>query len=282
MQARQRFSKRLIVCAICAIVLMLCFALLLWRDDILLLMGYRQPTTIADIAYDRLARNRNTDFRVYLEENGGFMPYLVLTANYGGNVLLLREYLLDETMPFNTSPHGPNLWSALDYGGYYPDSHIDNFLNTEFKDTLDRTVIAAMMPSNIVVTDKRAWNPGAEHARASKIITRYVFLLSLRELGVSNSSINVPEGRILRFFRGYHAGRVATFACGMASPYWTRTPTLWGRSNATAVAPSGVGGGPPDNEIGVRPAFTLARSTPITTRTDIISGETVFVLCTGN
>ena len=278
MQQRWVSKKREIVCAT---VLVVCLALIWGWGPVIVSVG-RQPTTIADIAYDRRTRSRGTDFRVYLEENGDFVPYLVLTANYGGNVLLLREFLLDENMPFNISPHGPNLWSRHDYGAYYPDSHIDNFLNAEFKDSLGEVVIAAMVPSDIVITDKSAWGGGIGRTGASRVITRYIFLLSLRELGVPDSRINVPEGRALRFFRGFHIGRVATFACGTASPYWTRTPTVWETYTPTIIATSGVGGAVADRNFGIRPAFSLARSTPITTRTDIISGETVFVLCSGN
>ena len=123
---------------------------------------------------------------------------------------------------------------------------------------------------------------GLGSPNASKIITRYVFLLSRRELGVPDSRVNVPEGNVLRFFRGHHAGRVASFSNGVAGPYWTRTPVVWDTYLPTVIAPRATGGEVADRHFGVRPAFTLARSTPITTRTDIISGESVFVLCISN
>ena len=163
-------AKRLVVCVICAIVLMLCFALLIWWEDVLLFTGHRQPTTIADIAYDRLARNRNTDFRVYLEENGDFVPYLVLAANYGGNVLLLREHVLNDGVPFNHSPRGHSLWNVHDYGAYYPDSNIDTFLNSEFKNSLSDLVVSAIIPSDIVVTDKGAWGGGLVAPMLQKLL----------------------------------------------------------------------------------------------------------------
>ena len=280
MLKRQVSAKHWVVIIICVVVLMSCFALLRWREDVQLFMGHRKPTIIADIAYDRLARNRNTDFRVYLEENGSFVPYLVLAANYGGNVLLLREHVLDDGVPFNISPHGPNRWYTLDFGAYYPDSNIDVFLNLEFKESLSDLVVSAIMPSNIVVTDKSAWGGGLGSAYASKVITRHVFLLSLRELGFMNLRTSVPEGRALRLFRGRpHTARVATFSCGSASSYWTRTPEVWHRYVVFTIGPNSIGAGSAGVYSGVRPAFALARSTPITTRTDIISGETVFVLC---
>ena len=142
---------------ICAIVLVLCFAIFL-----LLPIMQPEPTTIADIAYDA-RRSRRTDFRIFIEENGIYVPYLVLTADYGGNVLLLREYLLDRSMPFNQSLRGDGFWGANDFGAYYPYSHIDKFLNTEFMETLGATVLAAMVPSDIVVTDRRSWEGGGRY-----------------------------------------------------------------------------------------------------------------------
>jgi len=247
----------------------------------------RPPATIADIAYDRITRSRTTDFRIFIQEDGKYVPYLVLTANYGGNVLLLREHLMDELRPINHSLNPVETWSGWvwggwawqDYGAYYPNSYMDNFLNAEFKDTLCDSVIAAMVPSNIVVTAKDSIGPTG---RDSYTITRYVFLLSHRELGVPNSSVAVPEGERLRFFRNYHARRVANHADGRANPYWTRTPNTWGTSNVFAIGVDMVGSGAADGLIGVRPAFAICRSTAITTSTDIISGQAVFVLDTGN
>ena len=238
-----------------------------------------EPTTIADIAYDQRLRSRSTDFRIFLEENGVYVPYLVLTANYGGNVLLLREHLLDERRPINPSPHGERRWAWQDFGAYYPDSNMDIFLNTEFKDTLGDSVIAAIVSSDITVTDKSSIGVTG---RASYIITRYVFLLSLRELGVQDTTISVPEGERLRFFRGIHDVRVASLSDGQENPYWTRTPNTWGSSNVFTIGVNTIGSGTADVYSGVRPAFCLDRSTPIKTRTDIIIGETVFVLDTNN
>jgi len=247
----------------------------------------RPPATIADIAYDRITRSRTTDFRIFIQEDGRYVPYLVLTANYGGNVLLLREYVMDETRPINHSPNTVEIWSGetlgiwawQDYGAYYPNSYMDNFLNAEFKDTLCDSVIAAMVPSNIVVTAKDSIGPAG---RDSYNITRYVFLLSRRELGVPSSNIAVPEGERLRFFRNYHARRVASFSDSTAMPYWTRTPNTLGTSSVFFIGINMVDFDTADICFGIRPAFAMCRSTAITTSTDIVSGQTVFVLDTGN
>ena len=54
------------------------------------------PETLRDLAYDA-----GGSVRVYLQESGSYVPYLVLTQDYGGNCLLLREYLLDEPRIYN-------------------------------------------------------------------------------------------------------------------------------------------------------------------------------------
>jgi hypothetical protein len=51
------------------------------------------PGTLRNIAYDV---NRKYGYTVYLHEQSGYFPYLVLTGNYNGSALLLRKYLLDQ------------------------------------------------------------------------------------------------------------------------------------------------------------------------------------------
>ncbi|MCL2373579.1 MAG: DUF6273 domain-containing protein [Defluviitaleaceae bacterium] len=271
MQRIEAYKIWILACAL----LMLFIIVVIRHEQVFLATGLRQPTTIADIAYD--VRNGRADYRIFLKENGNFTPYLVLTANYNGsgNVLLLREHLLDQTVAFNYSPYGRNLWSGLDFGSYYPNSNIDTFLNTEFVSTLCEAVIAAMAPSDIEVTDKGSIGVTG---RTSNIITRYVFLLSLRELDGPRLNVSVPEGRALRFFRNDFTRRTASFSNGMSSPYWTRTPETWNTSVVFTMGVQGIGAGVADLYTGVRPAFAMCRSTTITTSTDIINGENVFVL----
>ena len=82
---------------------------------------------LKNIAYDVRPKSGYT---VYLKEMDVYVPWLVLSANYGGHVLLLRRDLLSETMPFTENESG--LWDPAAFGGYYKDSSIDTFLNTEF------------------------------------------------------------------------------------------------------------------------------------------------------
>ena len=105
--------------------------LVLFLGVLLILPGcldYQDPTepetkpvnTIADLAYG----NNTVPNRIYIVENEQYVPYLVLTDDYNGNCLLLREYLLDEPMQYND----PNIY----YSGYYENSTIDQYLNNDF------------------------------------------------------------------------------------------------------------------------------------------------------
>ena len=119
---------------VCYVLTMILLGLIGWWGHVLW-SRVQPPTTINDIAYDNIRRGRDVDYRIFIEENGELIPYLVLATNYGGNVLLLREHVMDESRPFNPSPRGGG-WGWSDFGAYYPTSDIDNFLNTEFMDTL--------------------------------------------------------------------------------------------------------------------------------------------------
>ena len=241
------------------------------------------PTTIADIAYD--TRRRTADYRVYIEESGDFVPYLVVTANHNGNVLLVREFLLDETMHFNPSPHesppGHSLWARQDFGAYYEDSYIDIFLNSIFIDTFWGAAREAMVLSNIEITDKSSMGVTG---RTSKHIYRYVFLLSLRELHRIELRTVVPEGKSLDYFTSSYTRRVARRADGIAIPYWTRSPQTWETYRVMAIGATNamVDFATADRHLGVRPAFSVHRNTTITTRTDIVEGQYVFVIGSGD
>ena len=64
--------------------------------------------------------------KVYIEEQEGYTPYLVLSGNYDGKVLLLREQVLPELMQYKE--HSP-LWGQGEYGSYYEQSSVDAYLN---------------------------------------------------------------------------------------------------------------------------------------------------------
>ncbi|MCL2351948.1 MAG: DUF6273 domain-containing protein, partial [Firmicutes bacterium] len=230
----------------------------------------RQNNTVADRAY---SWRTGDDCLVYIEESGGFEPYIVLTANYGGNALLLRKYLLPDLMPFNENEK--HLWGSNEYGGYYEDSTIDKYLNNEFIGTLSQTMQDAIVNSDVVITDKNTW---ILHKNRTKTISRKVFLLSLMELSGPDLSTRVPEGNTLTYFAGKYTRKVTYLSDGERCAYWTRTPEIWEIYNVFLIGHDKLGAEGADVSLGVRPAFCLKKSTEITKRTDIVNGQTVYVV----
>jgi hypothetical protein len=229
---------------------------------------------VGELAYD--ARS-GLDHVIYIEEDGAYAPYLVLTADYGGNVLLLREKLMADTMPFNRT--GKYAWASYAYDGYYEGSSVDDYLNTDFIGSLGPSAREAIASSERVITDKASMS-----STVSKTLTisRKVFLLSLRELDGPKLSTSVPEGRTLKYFADDHERRHATLPDGEPCPYWTRTPSTWGTRIVYGIsakemgAEIGIGGTGIDS--GVRPAFCLKKATEVTRRTDIVDGQTVYAI----
>ncbi|KOP64914.1 hypothetical protein AMS62_06380 [Bacillus sp. FJAT-18019] len=224
---------------------------------------------LRDLAYDV---NPKKGYTVYLKEDNMYVPYLVVTSNYGGKVLLLRQELLENRMPFKKNER--HMWASYENGGYYEDSSIDQYLNDEFINRFSRTVQDTIVNSEIIITSKNSLGDAREETIE---ISRKVFLLSLKELDGPKSYVSVPEGDTLKFFSDNYKRRIAYFPNGEESPYWTRTPSTWetytvftiGRALGTATA---------DIDTGVRPAFCLEESVAIKKSSDIISGQTVYVI----
>jgi hypothetical protein len=225
---------------------------------------------LKELAYDVAPQ---LGYTVYIDENGTYAPYLILTADYGGNVLLLREKLLKDTMPFNENDR--HMWASYEYGGYYEDSSVDDYLNTEFLDLLGQSTKDSIVSSEITITDKVSLGVTGNTTTS---ISRKVFLLSLVELNGANSYASVVEGKVLKFFKDDYNRRRAFFSNGNAGVYWTRTPETWETYTVFTIGENGVGSGSADIDNGVRPAFCLEKSAEIVPRTDIVDGQTVYVI----
>jgi len=106
----------------------------------------------------------------------------------------------------------------------------------------------------------------------------------LRELHRIDLRTVVPEGEPLEYFTSSYTRRIARRADGIAIPYWTRSPQNWETCTVViiGVTHAMITSGPASNYLGVRPAFAVYRNTPITTRTDIIDGQYVFVIDEGS
>ncbi len=226
--------------------------------------------TIDSIAYDT---NSKEECLVYIQESQVFEPYIVISSNYDGNVLLLRKYLLADTMPFNENDK--HMWASYEYGGYYEDSSIDKYLNAEFFDTLEQSVKDSIVSSNIVITDKSSLGVTGD---ATTTISRKVFLLSLKELNGPESRASVSEGNTLKYFEDDYSRRVANLPNGEKCAYWTRTPETWDTYNVFTIGNNAIGSGGADIDSGIRPAFCMEKTTALIQSTDIVSGQTVYVI----
>jgi hypothetical protein len=225
---------------------------------------------VRDLAYDAGSK---LGCVVYVDENGVYASYLVLCADYGGNVLLLREKLLKDTMPFNENER--HMWASYEYGGYYEGSSVDDYLNSAFLDMLSQSVQDATVSSEIIITDKTSLGITGD---TTTTISRQVFLLSLAELNGAKSAASVSEGKTLKYFADDYTRRSASLPNGDECAYWTRTPETWETYTVFTISKNGTGSGSADINSGVRPAFCLKETTEIVQRTDIVDGQTVYAI----
>jgi hypothetical protein len=229
----------------------------------------KEPVNIQDIAYDK---NR-TDYTIYIEEQGVFVPYFVIASDYGGSTLILREYVLETTMPYRENDK--HMWAGYENAAYYEDSSIDSFLNSEFINYLAPSLQDALVGMQIPITAKSSLGVMGDETVS---ISRKVFLLSLKELNGPETRAAAQEGETIRFFADDDTRRVAFFENGTACPYWTRTPETWETYTVCTIGADGLGVGAADIESGVRPAFCLSKDTPVRKSDGIVDGQLVFVL----
>ena len=277
-------KKRLFIGVIVAVVIsivMLGAVLAIWF--ITRAQNREEYTTLEEMAYDKSGRK----CVVYIKENDEYIPYLVLESDYGGNVLLLRENVLPEPMPYRPSPYGESTtalsggWAWHDYGSYYETSSIDKYLSTDFLGVFSPAVQEAIATSTIEVTDMESYHE--EHwAEATHMIERKVFLLSAVEMGITFSvDYNITrEGTSLKYFENTeYSVKKAYAADGTAWPYWTRTPWIWETCEVVVI---GVrlefDGSTADRKLGVRPAFCLGRDTAVQKSDSVIEGKSVYIL----
>ena len=209
---------------------------------------------LRDLAFDHDGKE---GYRIQIEEDGNLESYLVLTDDYNGNCLLLREYLLDEPMRYN---------HAKLYSAYYEDSDIDSYLSGEFLERFSESFLDQIEDSTIVITAKESLGIGGE---VTTTIMRKVFLLSYTELGKKLRTY-LQEGERLSYFSDIDS-RIACYKNGKPEAWWLRTPSIASYDIAGGVGSNGVAGGSPiigplpigPYKSGVRPAFCLKGDIPI-------------------
>ncbi|WP_314065678.1 DUF6273 domain-containing protein [uncultured Vagococcus sp.] len=226
--------------------------------------------TLRELSYDV---SKKTDNEICIKENGFFTPYLVLTEDYEGCVLLLRKYLLDDTRPFKKNDS--HSWSYHDFGAYYEESSIDSFLNKEFIGAIDSKVKESIVLSHVVISSKS--NFGTPK-RDTHTIPRKIFLLSLTELTGKARGTSAPEGSYLRYFKDDYRRRFASFSNGEACPYWTRQPEFFVSYSVFTMGTRGYSSGGADIGSGVRPAFCLPPSVPVVLSDEAVEGKSVYIM----
>lgn len=228
------------------------------------------------VTLEVLAKSKSQEAQVvYIAEQGEYVPYLVLTGDYDGNILLLREQVLPEPMPF--LEHS-NLWSHYEYGSYYEQSSVDAYLNEEFLDRFTKTVRDYIADTTIEVTDLAAYD---EWNYATHTIERKAFLLSSVEMGVEglDGYITSTEGEVLDYFHNKELEEKRAYDReGNARPYWTRTPELWESCTVMVIGIEVVGSSTADLILGVRPAFCMLPDTMVRRSDQVIEGEKVYIV----
>jgi len=223
----------------------------------------KKAETLGELAYDE---NKRFGYTVYIKEDSNYVPYLVLTSDYNGQALLLREELMDKTYVFHEDGYG--------YANYYKDSSIDSFLNEEFVMLLEPNIQAAIVDSEIIITAKESIEKPIEE---TEIIVRKVFLLSYAELGFTLFGAVLEEGETLAYFQN-PKNRVA-YRREVPTSWWLRSPELgWFNVACGINEEMGMGTAPVTNEHGVRPAFCLSNDLEVELREDVIEGQAVYVM----
>lgn len=231
--------------------------------------SYSPPKTIKDIAFDI---NKEYEFTIYIKEKDSYEPYLVIDSNYDKGVLLLKKYLEGENIYFNPQE------SQGTRGGYYPNSNVDSYLNSDFKSRFTTSLQNKILDTTISVTTKDGVGSGGGK-RETENIQRKIFLLSATELNIK-AGMACVEGRPLAYFKG-NKNFIATNKKGDAMSYWLRTAYLWSDIQAWSIGITGggaAGGDLVSLTLAVRPAFCIDGNTAIKEMDGIIEGKKVYTL----
>jgi hypothetical protein len=218
---------------------------------------------LKDISFSKNSEDPD-DFTVYIQESDVLVPYLAISSDYEGGILLLRKYLLDETVPFSYEK------SQGSSGGYYPASYVDGYLNGTFFERLAPELRELINNTAISVSTLEGVGSGGGD-RGTEIVQRKIFLLSATELNIK-SGMASSEGKALDYFKKVGSvavgenggGLVAIYENGEADAYWLRSAYHWDDIQAWSVGSDGTcGGSSVSLDLAIRPAFCLPGDTVI-------------------
>ena len=212
--------------------------------------------TISSIAYFSL--KSKDDYRVYIKEDGKYVPFLVIDNGYEeGSTLLLREEILAETKRMN------------EYSSYYKDSEIDRYLNGSYYENLKE--IHSLIESTAVEIYAEA-SIGCSGDETENI-NRNIFLLSDKELSYGYGI----EGKALRYFR--NPDNRLSYLDGTPMEWLLRTPVTSYLSAVCEVSFDGkLSLGNSFGKHGIRPAFCVDSLAKIKKKEGIIDGKKVYVM----
>ena len=186
---------------------------------------------------------------VKISENGTPVEFYVAKHDYesslngAGRTLVVRKDCY-EKMAWNLKKLGNITYAGANE---WETASIQKWLNNEYKALLDDTIQQEIGETTIVFTrnGNRDYTMTGDYS---------VFLLSLRELGISDPEYAEPEGTGLPIYQTL-----------VTMEQWTRTPCKAGGTTRVfwidATGDDGWGG--TDEEHGVRPSFTLPNTTMV-------------------
>lgn len=212
--------------------------------------------TISDIAYD----NNKTNYIVYVEEDGQYVPFIVLTDNYGGKTLLLRKDVMKTPRRMN------------DYSSYYEDCEMDEYLNEEYIGLLGEFT-ECVEEVDLEITDKSAIGTCGKE---TKTIKRKIFLLSGKEIDMNDDACIGDEGKALSYFVNPE-NRIAYYD-GKTSGWWLRSPDTYWVSCTMVIGPNNSIGSTNSYDLNrYRPAFCVSGDLQIVEKDGIVEGQSVYV-----
>lgn len=188
--------------------------------------------------------------RVFIQEGDIFAPYLIIGKEIDGEILVLREFILNakDVYSFKTI--------AGSGGGYYTDGNLDNFLNTRFLASLSKDLQEMIIETPITVMTEGSIGQDGDHSATEKI-DRKVFLLSTAEISYDELETN-PEGELIPYFNDVRDLVVTHTNDFEPQPYWTRSANHWSDMQAWSVDKYGtLNESIITNYLGVRPAFNI-------------------------
>lgn len=218
--------------------------------------GKKEMKKVSELAYDH-ADSTNL---IYVLENGEYIPFLVLTDDYGGNTLLLRKEITGNNRRIS------------DYSAYYAKSEIDLYLNEDYLGFLTELSQYLSMTSVEITCNDALGVSGLE----TEAVERKFFLLSCNEVGISDSVNIAPEGELLEYFRNEENRKA--YVDGELSSWWLRTPNTYYLSCSYVIGDNNKIGFTNSYDLnGIRPAFCVDGDMKIELRSGIVADEMVYV-----